>query len=274
MTGALPAWVLSIGIHAGLLYGFSVMAIEPAGVQEGQAPARISVEQIEQMLRTEPVTSKPAVERAALKPAAPVEAAAEPTAAALPDAFEFPEETLKTTLDFFGQKTEARRIAFVVDCSGSMFGQMGIVKQQLRQSIHALRPDQFFSVVFFSGDGRIQESGDGALRRATAGQKQTALELVAGVVPGGQTQALPALRRALELREPGGRRVEVIYFLTDGFDLEATSAASFVQQAAGYRRSLAPAAMIHTIGFWTEEGDQRILESLAALSGGQFTIVE
>lgn len=277
MSGTLPAWVLSVGIHTGLLYGFSVMTLQPAtGLEEGPAPARITVEQIEQMLQTEPVTSKPAVKPAAVeKMTVPAEttAATEEPFETMPSAFEFPEESAAAELEFFGQKTEARRIAFVVDCSASMFGRMGIVKSQLRRSIHALQPDQFFSVLFFSGDGRIRESGDGALRRATAGQKQKALALIEDVVPNGKTQALGALKKALELREPGRRRVEVVYFLTDGFDLEATTAQDFLRQAAAYRRASASHAVIHTFGFLTEADDQYLLRSLASMSGGNIAVI-
>ncbi len=225
------AWALSIAIHAGLLGGLGRLSIQPgATAKEGAPPARISVEQIRRMIRTEPVISRPMTSPTTeLRPvqSAPIaERALEKAveSAASQDAA-FPEESFEPRMEFFGHKTQARRLAFVVDCSGSMFGRMELVKSQLRQSIASLKPDQFFSVLFFSGNGQTVESGGGQLRRATASQKQKALAMVESVTPGGRTQALPALKRALELREPSRRQVEVIYFLTDGFDLDESAVA-------------------------------------------------
>ena len=40
------------------------------------------------------------------------------------------------------------------------------------------------------------------------------------------------------------------------------------------RKELAPRAVIHTIGFWTEQADRWILETIASQSGGIFISVE
>lgn len=273
---AVAAWTLSVGIHAGLLLGFGQVTIRPGGIEAGPPPGRVCVEQVRRMIRTEPVTSKPVVmsEAQEVKVSPPAQTSPEPAVAfESPQAVDFPVEPPAPELTFFGQATDARRIAFVVDCSGSMFGRMGLVKGQLRQSIAALRPDQYFAVLFFSSDGRIIDSGSGELRRATKAQKQQTLRLVDSVVPGGRTQALAALERALGMKAPGGKAVEAIYFLTDGFDLEAMGEQDLLRQAAACRQTLAPDAVIHSIGFWAEAGDCGILNSLAAMSGGSFTVV-
>ena len=275
IKSSLPAWILSLLFHAGLLYGFSLMAIEPRGLMKKRPAGQITVQQIEQLLRSEPVTAKPIVQSSPRLQTSVLPSASPDTVFEAADlSTELFEVPVEPELEFFGQKTEAHRIAFVVDCSGSMFGQMGLVKDRLRRAVHALKPDQFFSVVFFSDNGRIEESGDGALRRATAGQKQKALELIDSVVPEGQTQALGALRKALALREPGRGQVETIYFLTDGFDLEESTADDFIRQVIRYRAESAPNAVIYPIGCWTETGDREVLEMLAALSGGESKIVE
>ena len=174
---------------------------------------------------------------------------------------------------FFGSFTDQRKICYVVDCSGSMQGLFGQVRKQLKNSISALRPDQYFYIIFFQ-DGKLLESGNGRLVRATDRAKSAACSFADSVRPAGPTNAMDALERAMQIRDQAGQSPALIYFLTDGFDLELDDTSRFGLQLENMRKKLAPSAKINTIGFWTGPADGRILRTVADQSGGEFVNIE
>ncbi|MHC4761719.1 MAG: vWA domain-containing protein [Planctomycetota bacterium] len=158
-------------------------------------------------------------------------------------------------VEFFGQKSMVRRVCYVVDCSGSMYGQMYQVKNQLKKSILDLNSRQSFSIVFFMEGQTVLTSDGGTLAPATARAKSTALELIESVRPSGSTDAEHALEVAMRLKNASGEGVEAVYFLTDGFDLDSTHASNTV---------------LHTIGFDAQPQDCQMLRRLAQNTGGAF----
>ena len=175
--------------------------------------------------------------------------------------------------EFFGSVTDQRKICYVVDCSGSMHGLFGQVRRQLKKSIDQLQPDEYFSIVFFRGEQLI-ELGNGQLLRATGKAKSMAYDLIDIVDLGGKTNALNALIRAMEVHDESGKSAELIYFLTDGFDLETDSAKKYVLQVEEIRKKLAPQTKINTIGIWTRLADRQMLRAIARQSGGEFVNIE
>jgi len=173
-------------------------------------------------------------------------------------------------VEFFGQKSIVQRICYVVDCSGSMYGQMYQVKEQLKTSILKLNSQQAFSVVFFMEGQKILTTGNGSLEPATATVKSKAIKLIDSVRPGGSTDAEHALQWAMQLKDTEGSRPEVVYFLTDGFDLDSQSSALFVKRVNHLRGSLVPGATLHTIGFWPQPRDRQMLRKLASNANGEF----
>ena len=173
-------------------------------------------------------------------------------------------------VEFFGQKSIVQRICYVVDCSGSMYGQMYRVKEQLKQSILKLDSQQAFCVLFFMDGRQLLMTGSGRLESATARSKSQALELVDKVKPAGSTDAIHALECAVRLRDAGGHYPEIIYFLTDGFDFDESGSQLFLQGIDGLRKSFAPSAVLHTIGFWPQNHDRKMLETLARNTGGDY----
>jgi hypothetical protein len=245
-----------------------------------EQPVPIPIPQVEAVVKPEPrrepdIESEPkplVVEAVEIEPAADPAAIAEPvpTAPPLPPApFATPNE-----VEFFGQKSIVQRICYVVDCSGSMYGQMYRVKDQLKQSIMKLNPSQAFCVLFFMDGREVLMTGSGKLEAATVRAKSQALELIGKVKPGGRTDAAHALECAMQLRDTERQGPEVIYFLTDGFNLDESGSQLFVDKINRLRRSLAPSAVVHTIGFWPEEADRRMLKTLAQQAGGVYIEVE
>lgn len=94
----------------------------------------------------------------------------------------------------------ARRIAYVVDASGSLIDTLPFVIIELKRSISELVDAQSFAVLFFQDD-RIVEVPPPGLKRATPEQKEQVnrwIDLKAGnISPMGVTSPVAAIKRAL-----------------------------------------------------------------------------
>lgn len=282
------AWILSVAAHLILLAVFALVRFSmSAGGPSFAATPAVTVAQIEQITKQSRIFPKPKVKRYLLNRSRSKHDEIDFPAAARIQPFDKPHrlpETLATGgiellagvplshagVEFFGQSTNLRKICYVVDCSGSMQGLFSRVRKQLKTSIADLRADHYFYIIFFRGD-RLLESGHGKLLRATAKTKSAAYSFIDSVRPAGATNALAALERAMRLRDSAGKGPQLIYFLTDGLDLDRLDTADFALLVENLRKNLAPAAQINTIGFWAQPDDCGILQAVAQRSGGQFT---
>jgi hypothetical protein len=173
---------------------------------------------------------------------------------------------------FFSSGTFCRHLCYLVDCSGSMKGLFGQVKDELSRSISALQPDQYFGVVFF-GDDRVMRFEAGKLVRASQENKTRALAFIGSVSTAGRTNALAGFASAVKMRDDDGTGPEVIMFLTDGFELSEGDANQFRQDVIELRSRCLSGCRINTIGFWPSRSDRRLLESIAAFSSGRFVCI-
>ncbi len=282
------AWIFSVGAHLVLLSVFALtrFSMSAAGLSSAAAPA-VTVAQMKQITSRSRITPKPKVKRLSLNRAIGKREKIDfPTTGRI-EPFEEPSrlgETLtsggiglgggvpllQAGVEFFGQSTNLRKICYVVDCSGSMQGMFGRVCKQLKTSIANLEPDHYFYIIFFGGD-HLLESGQGQLVRATPRTKSAAYSFIDGIRPGGTTNALAALERAMRVRDRADKGPQLIYFLTDGLDLDRLNTADFALLVENLRKNLAPAAKINTIGFWAQPNDCEILQAVAQRTGGEFT---
>lgn len=175
---------------------------------------------------------------------------------------------------FFGQETAAQTVCFVVDCSGSMYGRLELIRRQLKDCIASLRDTQSFYLIFFMDGDKLLESGDGKAVPAAGYAKAQAFAMIDRIRLEGQTNARQALERAMKIRDARGRPMELIYFLTDGFDLQISSPGAFCRDIERIQSRYAPSVTINTIGLWASPEDQRMLERIAKMTGGQFVSVE
>lgn len=277
-------------LHAAALAVFTSVRLSDRLSTDASEPPSISMQMIETAMAQPAPIPKPKVEpvvkpepREEPKPESEpepliaeetpvIEPTAEPVAAAEPA----PQAPMATAneVEFFGQKSIVQRICYVVDCSGSMYGQMYRVKDQLKQSIMKLNPPQAFCVLFFMDGREVLMTGSGQLASATVGAKSQAFELIGKVKPGGSTDAINALECAMQLRDEDRHGPEVIYFLTDGFDLDDNGSQLFIEKVDHLRNSLAPTVVVHTIGFWPQDRDRQMLKTLAQNTGGEFIPVQ
>ena len=284
------AWTVSILFHVALVAVFMFLKFSASSKQPSyHATPTANLNKIDEIANLSPVVPKPKVKdllpetyRTRQTETLPPLTTAKPLepdleyihtpetyhAADLSDASTF----TPNVTEFFGQMTYSRKICYVVDCSGSMQGMFSPVRQRLRNSISSLQPDQYFYIIFFRGD-KLLESGTGRLTRASNRAKQAAQKFIDTAQPSGPTNALNALKRAMQITDSNSRPPELIYFLTDGFDLQSDDGTTLANEVETLRKNLAAPTTINTIGFWTATADAQILKQIAQSSRGSFTNV-
>lgn len=277
-------WALAVSVvlHLAALTALGVVHFgRQANAIADRKPAGISVHTLERILEQPAPKPKPKIEplpAPTVKAAVPelVPSVVEPAPQEQAEADNTPQEAVaaaRPAVDavlFCGTEMEAQRVCYVVDGSGSMFGLMYLVRQQLRESILNLSGQQSFNVLFFMQGGTFLQAFDGRMERATPAAKAEALSLLARVRPEGQTTAEQIVEIALRLRDRAGKAPEVIYLLTDGFDLMDGAGDAFVRRVENLQKKLAPATVVHTIGIYPAPQDRRILSQLAKVCGGRY----
>jgi hypothetical protein len=286
---AVWAWVLSLALH-GLIFAV-LLGYRPSFARSDSRSGTVSAADITHArIRRpppQPVTRKPQIrklvslhQQPSIRPVpidlpAPTIVSVDTVAGStLPtddtaDAGLFTQATV-----FFNQISADKKICYVVDASGSMLGRFDPVRAELQQSLAALAPDQYFYLIFFQDGDKLIENGSGRFVRAMSTAVQSSYDLIAKVRPKGPTNAVEALQRAMKIRDFAGQGPGLIYFLTDGFDLQQSGAEGFAARIENLRKALAPRTKINTIGFKVEQTDLQILRDIAAASGGQFSQVE
>jgi Mg-chelatase subunit ChlD len=289
------AWTASVGAHVVLLTTFAVVKVSSSKAESQRVIPAARIGAVQRMMESQPAIPKPKVTApgrgrviASTRPAVSGVEPSRVVEIVKPAANEQPDETqthkvqeemsptvdkvLQAETEFFGSRTDERRICYVVDCSGSMAGLWQRVRGELAESIGGLQPDEYFCVIVFGGD-RILESGSGILMRATEQAKKEAYGFIDSMRPAGTTNAVAAMERAVKVRDAGGIGPGLIYFLTDGFELGEEDAGRFGDRISVMLRSFTPKTKVNTIGFWPEEQDRKLLERIAKQSGGDCTII-
>jgi hypothetical protein len=284
------AWFLSIAIHLIALAIFAAVKFSksPPHTSNADTPT-VTINQIKRLTQIPQIRPKPKVKKIPLDIDRPAQKAhmrlslppqklspppPEPQFSKTPPPLLLPNTTpAPAPTEFFGQSTYKRKICYVVDCSGSMHGSFSTVRTQLKNSIQKLLPDQFFYIIFFRGD-QLLNSGGPKLIRATPKAKADASDFIDNARPGGTTNAINALKHAMKITDHAARPPQLIYFLTDGFDLETASADQFCDQIHNLRKQLAPDVVINTIGVMTQPQDRQILQTLAEQTSGKFINIQ
>jgi hypothetical protein len=113
---------------------------------------------------------------------------------------------------FFGMQASGRRIAFVLDMSGSMVGsRWQKCTQELAGILWGLDPGFQFYVVLFSDRLEVPPGQEG-WTQADPERKAVVLSWLAGITPSGGTYPRPAFERLYSLSV----RPTTVFFLTDG----------------------------------------------------------
>ena len=112
----------------------------------------------------------------------------------------------------YGTGGNARKLAYIIDASGSLIDTLPFVIEELKRSISALSEKQSFTVIFFQGESAIEVPPVG-LNPADAEHKQQVVRWVdmdsGHIIPAGQSNPVEALRVALKYKP------QLIFLLSD-----------------------------------------------------------
>lgn len=279
------ALLLSCALHIAMLGLLAVVdfSASPSQAFAASLPS-ISIENIKAVTQVSQAMPKPKVEKLSEKDSSQSKPMEIPNAIARTVSIDSGKLSSNATLastrrmtfnntEFFSSETDVRKICFVVDRSASMLGTFNRVCKKLKDSIANLRQDQYFDIVFFGGN-EITDFGKKRLMRASDKRKAAANEFIDGVKPEGTTDAAGALIYAMTIKDASGNSPQLIYFLTDGLDLNTGETKDASLLIEDKRKTLAPSTVINTIGFWTEPSDRSQLQAIATRSGGTFVNVD
>lgn len=97
--------------------------------------------------------------------------------------------------------TNARKIVYVIDASGSMIRMLPIVLDELNKSLERLSPKQSFAIVFFQRNEALLVPPINRLTPADADARRAALAWIkSNVIPSGRSNPLKAIEAALRLQ--------------------------------------------------------------------------
>ncbi len=121
--------------------------------------------------------------------------------------------------NFLGTGGNAHHVVFVIDRSGSMAidASFNDVKNEMAYSIMRLHPVQTFHIILFD-KGTTIEGPSNKLVPASEENKDMAAEFLEEQFAQGQTDPIPALRRAFQVLASAdkSKRGKIVYLLTDG----------------------------------------------------------
>lgn len=286
------AWMVSLVVHLSILAVFGLIRLSnPSSAMSGNHIPTAKVSRVKTLLHQDTIIPKPKVKKPSqglktqkkedvfskstrfIKRSKKLESfSLNSSTQNIPDYEAVKSRLVLGEVQFFGSSTYERKICYVVDCSGSMQGLMGRVKSQLKDSIDNLLADQYFYIIFF-GDNTLFESGHGKLIRATEKNKELAYNFINNIRAGGRTNAYSALERAMTIVDNASRPASVFYFLTDGFELTKRKDGNLNLKIRKLIKNYAPDSKINVIGYSPTEQDRIILQSVAALSGGEFVMI-
>ena len=226
----LVAWVTSIGLHGGLAIAVIAFAATAAHFASKPAPPPALVMDFQQPVYAptttiggaapaarpaQPQGAKVAVAESALRAAAEDALVAirraEPTLSlAAHRMSRLGGETRPIQVDFVGLRaTNARRIVYVVDASGSLVGTFPQVIEELRRSMMKLDPRQNFGIIFIQRGEAVTVPPGGALQPATPERLADAMKWIdAKMIPTGRSNPIAAVEAAIALKP------EIIFLLS------------------------------------------------------------
>ena len=222
-------WVVSVGLHAGLIGLGFLITWTVVTLGDDDDPVLVTAEF--DALTYDPLVSldtQPLPDTDPLEPTRiPVESLQEAVeqqlagldvpsltldldAGAPTGAADFAAASTRNTATFVGMTTtNARRIVYVIDASGSMIRSLQIVLRELGRSLGTLSPRQTYAVIFFQRNqalvvppNRLTPATPAAIARALAWIDDN-------VIPAGRSNPLAALEKGLRLKP------DVIFLLSE-----------------------------------------------------------
>lgn len=222
-------WVLSLGVHGGLLALGFLITWTVVILQEDDEPTLITADF--EALTYEPLVEMSRDQAEVTEQMAQDRAETEMTELSVEDQLtmetdpialfsdasseqlmaRFAPDPSRETATFVGlSTTNARRIVYVIDASGSMIRSLRIVLEELARSLDGLSSRQEFSVIFFQSNEALSVPPTNRLIPATESEKLRVLAWIdENVIPAGRSNPLAAIEQALRFNP------DVIFLLSE-----------------------------------------------------------
>ncbi|MSR34009.1 MAG: hypothetical protein EXS12_04325 [Phycisphaerales bacterium] len=122
----------------------------------------------------------------------------------------FSDNPTSVTINFAGLKaSNARRVVYVVDASGSLVGTFPLIIEELRKSLRRLDPRQSFGVIFFQRGEAITVPPGGNLQSATPERVSETMKWIESkMIPSGRSNPIVAFEAAMAMHP------EIIFLLS------------------------------------------------------------
>lgn len=178
-------------------------------------------------------------------------------------------------VQFMGNRGgNARKLVFVIDASGSLIDTLPYVIDELKKTINKLSERQQFTIIFFKNDEAIEvPTPNRGFKRGTGQVKQQVVEWIdQNIVPGGGSNPIPAIERALAYRP------DLVFLLSDEIEGQGQYAIDQRRLLAAIERANTGGTKISTIQFLyrselAELGMMGTMELIARESGGTYKFV-
>ncbi len=175
---------------------------------------------------------------------------------------------------FFGTGGNAKKIAYLVDASGSLIDTLPFVILELKRSIGELSERQSFVVIFFQGEEAI-EAPPRNWKRASAANKQKLFEWLdsGAVVPMGLSNPVKAMQIALHY-EP-----QLMFLLSDNITGEGRYEVDQARLLADVKSANRGGTKINTIQFLymdklVQYGLEPTLKMISDETGGEYKFLD
>ncbi|MFP4029383.1 MAG: vWA domain-containing protein [Candidatus Brocadiia bacterium] len=169
---------------------------------------------------------------------------------------------------FFGAKSRADDVVYLIDFSSSLKGSFGKIQEEMLRSIGRLGEEQRFYIILFAGGRPLAGPGRG-LARVTRQTKTAAAKFLSRVEPSGRTEPIAAIARAFGVLRRGGGRSKLICLLTDGAFPDNARVMRTIKKLNSRET-----VRINTYLYGNRSAAAGILHRIARETGGKFVRVE
>ncbi len=176
----------------------------------------------------------------------------------------------------YGSGGNAKRIAYIIDASGSLLDSMPFVINEIKQSVSKLSDEQAFTVIFFQGEEAIEIPPPG-LKKADSESKQMIMNWLdvdsGNVVPRGRSNPVKAIKVALRYKP------QLVFLLSDNITGQGQYEMDQKRLLAEIKKANTAHTKINTIQFLypdplTRVGLKPTLELISDSTGGIYKFVD
>lgn len=159
-----------------------------------------------------------------------------------------------------------KRVAYVCDASGSLFGTraLNLIKQEMRESVSRLQRSQAFTILFFRGSDvpPVVLNATNSLQLGTPKNKEAAYRMIEDLEVKGQTDPREALKLAFAMKP------EMVFLLIDGVESNVVTPEELKKQVDALNPGRKVRLTVIVVGAATQLALQPF-EELAKTNGGE-----